>query len=321
MSASDFASDAACQGVPVFLEMKSGVLAIVDVEVRGDGLHHSPKRITKQARRLEDAKLVQVMSSKLTSIALEQFDVLLFGVTAIDREPREIEQGVPHSRIFPIDDPDALAIVEDIGGQHVVVAKRRNVRSDRARKLARRFEHLVDVGGELGSQSPRRCHIGATGLKRGEKEQLADQPVPPFVQLPKDSGKPGREPWFPCAARVEGTARYVTTDEHAILAVDKRRRDAQRLGSAMTLQLVSAINAQNEQLLADASDKLLVRVADELVPVGDPALEGSKLDWAGPKRERANAVGVDVVGAIHFVGSFLATRGKGPGALDFAIGR
>jgi hypothetical protein len=72
------------------------------------------------------------------------------------------------------------------------------------------------------------------------------------------------------------------------------------------LQLVSAIDAQNEQFFADSCDKLLVRVADELVPVGDPAREGSKLDWAGPKRERANAVGVEVVGAIDFVGSFHA---------------
>jgi hypothetical protein len=78
-----------------------------------------------------------------------------------------------------------------------------------------------------------------------------------------------------------------------------RRQMAEAIGNIRGhcgLQLVSAIDAQNEQFFADSCDKLLVRVADELVPVGDPALEGSKLDWAGPKRERANAVGVDVVG-------------------------
>jgi hypothetical protein len=88
-----------------------------------------------------------------------------------------------------------------------------------------------------------------------------------------------------------------------------RRQVAEAIGNIRGhcgLQLVSAIDAQNEQFFADSCDKLLVRVADELVPVGDPALEGSKLDWAGPKRERANAVGVDVVGAIDFVGSFHA---------------
>jgi hypothetical protein len=56
------------------------------------------------------------------------------------------------------------------------------------------------------------------------------------------------------------------------------------------LQLVSVIDTQNEQFLADSCDKLLVRVADEIVPVGDPALEGLKLDWAGPKQEGADAV-------------------------------
>jgi hypothetical protein len=88
-----------------------------------------------------------------------------------------------------------------------------------------------------------------------------------------------------------------------------RRQVAEAIGNIRGhcgLQLVSAIDAKNEQFFADSCDKLLVRVADELVPVGDPALEGSKLDWAGPKRERANAVGVDVVGAIDFVGSFHA---------------
>ena len=85
-----------------------------------------------------------------------------------------------------------------------------------------------------------------------------------------------------------------------------RRRALGKIIGHCGLQLVSAIDAQNEQLFADSCDKLLVRVADELVPVGDLALEGSKLDWAGPKRERANAVGVDVVGAIDFVGLFHA---------------
>ena len=66
------------------------------------------------------------------------------------------------------------------------------------------------------------------------------------MQLPKDSGQPGCEPGLASAGRVERTAGDVPADEHAIFAVNQRRSDAQRLGRAMTLQLVPAIDAQNE---------------------------------------------------------------------------
>jgi hypothetical protein len=55
------------------------------------------------------------------------------------------------------------------------------------------------------------------------------------------------------------------------------------------------------------------RVADEIASVGDPALEGLNLDCAGPKRQRPNAVGVNVVRAIHFVGSFHAKADRNVG--------
>jgi hypothetical protein len=85
-----------------------------------------------------------------------------------------------------------------------------------------------------------------------------------------------------------------------------RRQAVGKISGHCGLQLVSAIDAQNGQFFADSCDRLLVGVADEIAPVGDPALEGLKLDWAGLERERADAVGVDVVGDFHFFGSFLA---------------
>ena len=88
----------------------------------------------------------------------------------------------------------------------------------------------------------------------------------------------------------------------------------------MTLQLVSAIDTQNQQFLADSCNELLVRVINEIIPVRNSAVEAMQQDRAGPKRKRANAMGMDVVGAIHFVGSFLVKRSESPAAIDFVIG-
>ena len=55
-------------------------------------------------------------SSARSSLGLE---------AVVDRQVAEVEVAVVHSRVLPVDDAHARAVAHEVGGQQVVVARRR----------------------------------------------------------------------------------------------------------------------------------------------------------------------------------------------------
>ena len=56
----------------------------------------------------------------------------------VDREVREVEEAVAHARVLPVDDPEPLAVVEEVRVQEVVVARHRRARRPRRSRSAAR---------------------------------------------------------------------------------------------------------------------------------------------------------------------------------------
>ena len=64
-------------------------------------------------------------SSRRTSpkYAVEQLSARVGVELVVDREVREVEEAVAHARVLPVDDPQVLAVVEEVRVQEVVVAR------------------------------------------------------------------------------------------------------------------------------------------------------------------------------------------------------
>ena len=48
--------------------------------------------------------------------------VLLGGQVVVDAEVAEVEEGVAHARVFPIDDPDPRSVIDEVAIEQIVVA-------------------------------------------------------------------------------------------------------------------------------------------------------------------------------------------------------
>ena len=53
----------------------------------------------------------------------QQNGLVLFGKLVIDGEIAEVEEAIAHARVFPIDDPDVRAVIDEVGVEQVVVAE------------------------------------------------------------------------------------------------------------------------------------------------------------------------------------------------------
>ena len=73
---------------------------------------------------------------------------LVVGEAVVDREVRQVEEDVAHPRVLPVDDPDPAAVVDEVGGEQVVVAgplRHRAARPlDERGRLARALERGRD---------------------------------------------------------------------------------------------------------------------------------------------------------------------------------
>ncbi len=125
------------------VEVLGAVAREVEVDVRDRLLHEAPHRLAKIRHEAHQDVAVEVGSA----VGREQLAVAGVVQPVRDGEVREVEGGVTHAGVLPVDDPEPLAGVDEVRRQQVVVA--RNER-DRPRR------RLDPVGDRLRSREPGR---------------------------------------------------------------------------------------------------------------------------------------------------------------------
>ena len=117
------------------------------------------------------------------AIGLEQAAIQVVGESRVGRGIRQVEEGMAGAGVFPVDQPEPLAVVDQVGWQQIVVAQDGPKRRDPPRQPARILEQFANILGQAGLQ-PRGClSIGADGLERAEIQDFAGQDVPRAVQM------------------------------------------------------------------------------------------------------------------------------------------
>src|SRR5258705_3076718 len=102
-----------------------GVRAVVDAWHVGARLrHHRPSRLAQRARDLHCVeRTLDVVTHGAFEIGFEQTPILCRREAAVRPEVREIEHRGAESAVFPIDEPESIAVVDEVAGQQVVMAE------------------------------------------------------------------------------------------------------------------------------------------------------------------------------------------------------
>ena len=99
--------------------------------------HHGPHRLTHQGRTLHGIEGAPGGIIGLhAEIGAEQRLGLSLTHLGVGGSACEVEHGSAEARVFEVDEPQALAVIEEIGGQQVMVAK------DDGKRQLRRLESI-----------------------------------------------------------------------------------------------------------------------------------------------------------------------------------
>ena len=131
----------------------------VEVELGHGRLHHAPHRLAEVGHEAHELERLARLprghrrSTPRAALALRRVELV------IDREVREVEEAVTHPRVLPVDDAEALAIVQEVRVQEIVVA--RDGRVGRA--------SLLDPRGDLvrADRTPRARFLRGRALSAG----------------------------------------------------------------------------------------------------------------------------------------------------------
>ena len=97
----------------------------VEVELGDRRLHDAPHRLAEVGHEAHELERLAVCRPGLAEVGAEQRLALRRVELVVDGEVREVEEPVSHPRVLPVDDPQALAVVEEVRVQEVVVARHR----------------------------------------------------------------------------------------------------------------------------------------------------------------------------------------------------
>ena len=95
----------------------------VEVQLRHGRLHHPPHRLAEVGHEAHQLERALVLSPRIAEVRREQLSARVGIELVVDREVREVEEAVAHARVLPVDDPQVLAVVEEVRVQEVVVAR------------------------------------------------------------------------------------------------------------------------------------------------------------------------------------------------------
>ena len=197
----------------------------------------------------------------------------------VDREVREVEEPVSHARVLPVDDAEALAVVEEVRVQEVVVARPWGLAPAKRLDPQRDRVRLPVLVGDLPAARERRLAVrldDAEGVERAGNRRAV-------VERAKRRGDAAQE--LRRAHRLE--QRDLAFDEardEPALGLDEGDHlgaDAELGRPLRRRELDRAVDAEQARVLAgDAEDVDLAVDLDLEVVVRDPAAE--RLDARRP---------------------------------------
>ena len=107
------------------VEVLPGVPLVVEVHL-GDGqLHDRPHRLEERAHEPHQPDRAEIGFVRRPGVPFEECPVVALGEVMLHREVPEIEEDVAHPRVLPVEDPYAVAVVEEVGVEQIVVARTR----------------------------------------------------------------------------------------------------------------------------------------------------------------------------------------------------
>src|SRR5215218_8458062 len=266
---------------PHALEVLLRVAREVEVDLGDRGLHDAPHRLAEVGHdpHQPDGREAPARAG-LAPVALEQPLVPGLVEAGGDRQVGEVEVAVAHARVLPVDDPDPLAVVDEVGRQQVVVTGDGRVLG--MGRVERRLDPpraLAEVAERARRPRPaRRCRGRVEVDDVPRREAVRDRR--PAVDVPQRDGHL-RDHVRPADVAAGERAPGDEGGDEALGVAQERHDlgpDAGRGGRRRRLALAVAVDAQQRGVLArQAHDHLAAAVADAQVVVGDAAAEGLRV--------------------------------------------
>ena len=108
----------------VAIHQSAGQVTGVDVERADALLEHAPHRLPEVRHDAHEGQPSQTgRSRRLLVVRAEQGRIVVCRQLVIDAEIPQVEERIAHARVLPIDDPDALPVVDEVRVEQVVVAR------------------------------------------------------------------------------------------------------------------------------------------------------------------------------------------------------
>ena len=242
-------------------------------------LDHAPHRLAEVRHVAEQGERgAPALVGRLAEVLGEQQLLALLVQLVVDREVPEVEVAVAHARVLPVHDPHALAVVQEVGAQEVVVARHGRV------LLVSRDGSRIDPG---PLAAPPRARPALR--RRGSSPWTRSPPPPGRSRTRCVSSSP--ESWKARSARATSASVSGSRSSSAVSSrpVDEardeagrvldegrhRRRDAELRGALVRGALRLAVDAQQRVSLPGSRTHVVgAAEAHAEVAVRDPAVEG-----------------------------------------------
>ena len=251
------------------VEVRRRVPREVEVELRDALLDDAPHRLAEVGHEAHQRQ----RSGIAAAVTVEQRSLAVRIQLVVDGEVREVEVRVAHAGVLPVDDPRPLAVVDEVQGEEVVVARHQRAAAARGLDAVGDVEQLLVLGRNLHATlaSGRRVrldhakHIETGGQDGSARMQLAEQAAG-LVRI-----------------RIADRAFHEPRHEAAVLEADDFGADAELRREQRRLVLVLPVDAQQLRVLpADAEHERLTAHRDLEVVIRDAAAE--RLDVDAPPR-------------------------------------
>src|SRR5262245_9247289 len=256
---------------PEPLEVLGGVACKVEIEIGDPLLDKSPHRLTEV--RHEPHQHVDL--GVAATVGAEQRLVTGSIEPVVDREVRQVERGVAHAGVLPVDDPEPIAVADEVRREQVVVA---------GPELDGAAPPLDPVGGRLrelvAGREPDSALPGDRGVCLDDAERVeAARDRRPLVQPPEERRRVCRRHPADLPLDEAGDEVALRLDES-----DHLGPDAECSSGPRGLVLDAAVDAEEVGVLASDPDDERVRAVLHLeVAVRDAAAERlDRVDAAGP---------------------------------------
>ena len=275
------------------IQVVERVGAIVEVERRVNLRDHAPHRLAQQRRAFHGAVAAHQRRVGRPAEIGRQHPTFLLGCELVVRsEIGEVEKRGVETGVVPIDEPQPRAVVDEVGGEKVVVREHHVDFADGAFERGGDVDQLRQTRRVRTVGVPQRMRVVAQHVENPERDDgsahVIEKPLMNLLDERHDLAKA-------CVAVEVGAAAGLALDEpdddHARFGVHHLGRDAGERRGLGRFALVEAHDLVHGHVFAEAHDESLAAVRHhEVGVVGDAAGQPLRRDGALPDRQVDDAL-------------------------------